>query len=162
MKARGLVLLPALIAAAFRAPAQQPGFAKRADAHPPVETPAVLHDLSSLLPTKGLKHSGIVMDHIGGLRKLPGGTLGDYETGGKKYQVFLIDAGGNQAAAFLLLDAKADLTNPEYLASFGGYFGASADRPVFVFAKGRYLAGIVGLPKDQADPIARTLGARLR
>jgi hypothetical protein len=31
-----------------------------------------------------------------------------------------------------------------------------------VFAKERYLAGIVGLSKDEADPIARLLASRLR
>jgi hypothetical protein len=62
----------------------------------------------------------------------------------------------------MLLDAKATLKDAEYLSSFGGYFGTNAERPVFVFARLRYLAGIVGLPKDEADPIARTLGNRLR
>lgn len=73
-----------------------------------------------------------------------------------------MDTGTNQQAAFLLLDAKSVLKDPEYLSSFGGYFGNEGARPVFVFAKAQYLAGIVGLSKDQADPIARVLASRLK
>jgi hypothetical protein len=120
-----------------------------------------VHDQSAMLPAQGRKHSGIVADHVAGITKLPGGTVGDYESGGRKYQIFLVDAATNQQAAFLLLDAKAALKDPEYLASFGGYFGSDGTRPVFVFARLQYLVGIAGLPKDKADPIARTLGARL-
>src|SRR5579884_2630494 len=102
--------------------AQPTELKKRADNPPPAQQPAVtLHDLSGMLPTKGRKHSGIVMDHVAGLQKLPGGTVAEYEEGKKKYQIFLIDADTNQQAAFMLLDAKANLKDPEYLASFGGY-----------------------------------------
>jgi hypothetical protein len=144
---------------------QQPEFKKRSDA--PVGTPVHDHtvtvrDQSRMLPPKGLKHSGIVMDHVAGIPKLPGGTVGDYSTGAKTYQIFIVDAETNQQAAFLLLDAKGVLQNPEYLSSFGGYFGLESGRPVFVFAKDRYLTGIVGLPQAEADPLARTLASRLK
>jgi hypothetical protein len=43
----------------------------------------------------------------------------------------------------------------------GGYFGTDASGPVYVFAKGKYLAGGTGLSKDLADPIARQLAVRL-
>jgi hypothetical protein len=115
-----------------------------------------------MLPPKGLKHAGIVTDHVAGISKLPGGTVGDYAAGGKTYQVFIVDAETNQQAAFLLLDAKGGLKDPEYLSSFGGYFGTDAGRPAFVFAKDRYLAGIVGLAKEAADPVARILASRLK
>ena len=126
------------------------------------ERMVVVRDQSRMLPPRGLKHSGIVMDHVVGLPKLPGGTVGDYTSGGKSYQIFIVDTGANQAAAFLLLDAKGGLKDPEYLSSFGGYFGNEGARPVFVFAKESYLAGIVGLSKDEADPLARLLASRLR
>jgi hypothetical protein len=145
--------------------AQQPEFSKRPageSTQASHDQPATIRDQSRLLPPKGLKHSGIVMDHVAGLPKLPGGTVGDYSVSGKTYQVFIIDAGTNQQAAFLLLDAKGVLKDPEYLSSYGGYFGLEASRPVFVFSKERYLAGIVGLPKDEADPVARTLASRLK
>jgi len=124
----------------------------------PVRPP---RDLSRMLPPKGLAHSTVVADHAAGIAKLPGGTVGDYEEAGRKYQIFITDAGDNQDAAFLLLDVKGILRDPEYLASFGGYFGSDESRPVFVFSKSQYVAGIVGLPKDAADPIARILASRL-
>jgi hypothetical protein len=142
--------------------AQDSGFKTRPASPAPPQTPGTIHDLSRMLPTKGLKHSGIVMDQVFGISKLPGGTVGDYESGGKKYRIFIIDARGNQDAAFLLLDAKSALKNPEYLASFGGYFGQHGTEPVFVFAKQRYLTGIGGLPKDEADALARTLASKLQ
>jgi hypothetical protein len=154
---------PAIFLAALTVcAAQDSGFKTRPAAHPPAQTSATIQDLSRMLPTKGLQHSGIVMDHVFGISKLPGGTVGNYESGGKKYRIFIIDARANQDAAFLLLDAKSALKNPEYLASFGGYFGQNGLEPVFVFAKQRYLAGIGGLPKDQADPLARTLASKLQ
>ena len=145
---------------------QQPEFKKRSDApvpdHPLTDRTLTVRDQSRMLPPKGLKHSGIVMDRVAGIPKLPGGTVGDYVSGGKTYQIFIVDAETNQQAAFLLLDAKGVLQNPEYLSSFGGYFGQESGRPVFVFAKERYLTGIVGLPQAEADPIARTLASRLK
>ena len=154
------------VAAAFSAlngcsDAQQPEFKKRTP-EPASDHPVTVRDQSRMLPTKGLKHSGIVMDHTAGISQLPGGTVGDYESGGRKYQIFIVDAGNSQQAAFLLLDVKGVLKDPEYLSSFGGYFGSQGDRPVFVFAKQQYLAGIAGLPHNEADPIARTLASRLK
>ncbi|HKD08047.1 MAG TPA: hypothetical protein VKB79_19255 [Bryobacteraceae bacterium] len=158
MRRLAIVLTAATVYAA-----QEPGFKTRpANPTPPTQTAGAIHDLSRMLPSKGLKHSGIVMDQVFGISKLPGGTVGDYESGGKKYRIFIIDARANQDAAFMLLDAKSALKNPEYLASFGGYFGQNGTEPVFVFAKQRYLAGIGGLPKDQADPLARTLASKLQ
>jgi hypothetical protein len=140
---------------------QQPEFKKRPET-PVHDRTVTVRDQSRMLPPKGLKHSGIVMDRVAGIPKLPGGTVGDYVSGGKTYQIFIVDAETNQQAAFLLLDAKGVLQNPEYLSSFGGYFGQESGRPVFVFAKERYLTGIVGLPQAEADPIARTLASRLK
>jgi hypothetical protein len=62
----------------------------------------------------------------------------------------------------LLLDLKTTLVDPAYIASMGGYFGTDSGKPVYVFAKNKYLAGITGLAEDLADPIARQLAARLR
>jgi hypothetical protein len=89
---------------------------------------------------------------------LPGGILADY----KGYQLFLIRTASNQKAAFLLLDYKKSLQTPKYLANMGGFFGMDrSNQPHYVFAKGPFLAGIVGLPQDQADPIARQFAGRI-
>ncbi|HVW87318.1 MAG TPA: hypothetical protein VHB50_21675 [Bryobacteraceae bacterium] len=123
--------------------------------------PAPVKDDTAMLPAAGRTSARVVPDHILDEPKLPGGTLGEYESAGKKYHLFIIDAGDKQKAAFLLLDLKSTLQNPEYISYMGGYFGTRQTKPAFVFAKLQYLAGVIGLPKDDADPIARVLAARL-
>src|SRR5579862_2137853 len=115
-----------------------------------------------LLPGEHQTAARIVPDHLLGKTSLPGGTIGDYEDAGKKYQLFVIDTKTPQDAAFLLLDFKAILANPAYIAYMGGYSGMDGETPVYVFAKGIYVAGVVGLSKDAADPIARQFAARLK
>jgi hypothetical protein len=103
----------------------------------------------------------VVPDHLLGNSALPGGTIGDYHADGLKYQLFIVETASSQDAAILLLDVKATLKDPAYIAYMGGYFGTDASGPFYVFAKGKYLAGVVGLAEDRADPIARQLAARL-
>jgi hypothetical protein len=128
-----------------------------------VEAPApppVKDNTAQLLP---LNRTGakVVPDHLLGKSALPGGTVGEYEAAGSKYQLFIIETDSAQSAAILLLDLKATLKDPAYIAYMGGYFGTDANGPVYVFAKAKYLAGVVGLSEDRADPIARQLAARL-
>lgn len=89
------------------------------------------------------------------------GTIGEYYANGSKYQLFIIETDSAQDAAILLLDLKATLKDPAYIAYMGGYFGTDAGGGVYVFAKAKYLAGVVGLDEATADPIARQLAARL-
>jgi hypothetical protein len=134
-----------------------------ADKAPPAEAaPAPVKDLTSMLPADGRVAARVVPNHILDEAKMPGGTLGDYESKGKKYRLFVIDADTNQQAAFLLLDLKGALQSPEYISYMGGYFGSDGKQPVYAFAKLHYLAGVAGLSKDDADPIARALAVRLR
>ena len=53
------------------------------------------------------------------------------------------------------------MNDSKLIASFGGYFGQSDGRPVFVFSKGAWIAGIAGLPEKGADAQARLLAAQL-
>ena len=122
--------------------------------------PKVKDDTSKLLQAN-LVAAEVVPDHILKNSALPGGTLGHYKAGGKEYQMFIIETGTAQDAAILLIDMKPTLKDAEYIAYMGGYFGTDANGPVYVFAKKQYLAGITGLPRDKADPIARELAARL-
>ncbi len=89
---------------------------------------------------------------------LPGGTLAEYKGG---YQLFLVRADSNVKAADLLLDYKKTLKDPKYLAHMGGFFGTGDGRPAYVFAKGPWLAGVVGLAQEKADIVAREFAARL-
>jgi hypothetical protein len=132
---------------------------KKTAAPPP--PPPVKDDRLMLLPAHQTA-ARVVPDHLLGKTALPGGTVGDYDDAGKKYQLFIIEADTPQDAAFLLVDFKPLLTDPAYIAYMGGYFGTDAGKPVYVFAKQKYLAGVAGLPRDAADPVARELAARLR
>ena len=54
----------------------------------------------------------VVQNHLLDKKELPGGTLGQYEANGKKYQMFIIETSSSQDAAILLLDLKNTLTMP--------------------------------------------------
>jgi hypothetical protein len=124
--------------------------------------PPRIPDHTSLFPDKGKVATRVVPDHILDMKKLPGGSVADYDLKGAKYQMFIVDADSNQNAAFLMLDMKDELQKgPEYIAYMGGYFGMYGDRPLYCFAKLHYLAGVVGLPKAKADPLMRDLAAQL-
>jgi hypothetical protein len=131
---------------------------KKSSAPPP---PPPVKDNTALLLDANRTGARVVQDHVLGVSALPGGSVGDYEAGHRKYQLFVIETESPQSAAILLLDMKSSLTDAAYIAYMGGYFGAEAGAPVYVFSKGKYLAGVAGLPKDTADPIARQLAARL-
>ena len=147
-----------LVAAALTGCSSAPEAEKKAEAPPP---PAAVKDHSAALPAEGLKTSEVVLNHLLGRQEMPGGTLGNYEAKGRKYQQFIIDVDDNQKAAFLLLDFKKTLKDPDYIDYMGGYFGNDGAQNVYVFAKLHYLAGVVGLPKGEADPIARVLASHL-
>lgn len=130
---------------------------KKASAPAP---PPVKDDTALLLPLNRTS-AKVVPDHLLGKSALPGGTIGEYDVNGVKYQIFIIETDSAQDAAILLLDLKATLKDPAYIAYMGGYFGTDAGGPVYVFAKAKYLAGVIGLSEDRAYPIARQLAARL-
>lgn len=92
---------------------------------------------------------------------MPGGTLAQYKKGKKEYQMFVAKFRTSADAAFALPDWHKVLTSPKMEPMFGGYFGTDAGQPVFVFSKGVWMAGIVGLPEKEADLNARTLAAYL-
>ena len=134
----------------------------------PVETKATtapapkrVPDHTSVLPDEHKISTQVVPDHILGIQAIPGGSLGDYEDKGKKYEIFIIDADSNQNAAFMMLDVKAQMKDTSYIAYIGGYFGTYQDKPLYVYSKGHYVAGVWGLPRAQADKISIALAANL-
>jgi hypothetical protein len=151
-----LALLAVLLAGCGSSPEPE----KKADAAPP--PPPAVKDHSAVMPAEGLKGTEVVQNHILGRQELPGGTLANYEARGKKYQLFVVDVDDNQKAAFLLLDLRKTLKDPDYIDYMGGYFGNDGSQNIYVFAKLHYLAGVVGPGKAEADPIARTLASKLR
>src|SRR5579863_2986706 len=96
---------------------------KQAAAPPP--PPPVKDDRLLLLAAHQIS-ARVVPDHLLGKMALPGGTIGEYDDGGKKYQLFIIETETAQDAAFLLVDFKPLLTNPAYISYMGGYFGPDA------------------------------------
>ena len=86
-------------------PAAQP-------AAPPAAAPARVKDLTGLLPPAGQVSAKVVPDHILGEPKMPGGTVGDYAVGNKKYQLFIVESDNAQNAALMLLDMKGVLKIP--------------------------------------------------
>jgi hypothetical protein len=99
-----------------------------------------------------------VPNHLFSNPALPPGILADYDG----YQLFLIRTANNQKAAFTLMDYNKLLQAPKYLPNMGGYYGTdSSRRPNYVFAKGPFVAGVLGLEEAKADPIARSFAGRI-
>lgn len=92
---------------------------------------------------------------------LPAGTVARYREGKVEYELFVTRTASAQDAALALLDWKKTMQAAELVPSFGGYFGEDSGAPVFVFAKGPWIAGVRGLPREKADAKARVLAGRL-
>jgi hypothetical protein len=118
-------------------------------------------DESRRFPLLNRVDTQVADNHLLGKSFMPGGTLAHYKRGKSAYTLFIAKASGAQDAAFLLLDWHKAMTAAKIVPSFGGYFGQVAGEPVFVFAKGAWIAGVAGLPEKDADLAARTLAAHL-
>jgi hypothetical protein len=125
-----------------------------------VETPKPA-DESARFVTANLVETKVVDKELMGKPFMPGGTLARYKKGKKEYEMFVVKLATATDAAILLPDWRKALTDSKLVPSFGGYFGIDAGRPVFVFSKGAWIAGIAGLPEKEADAEARILAARL-
>ena len=114
-------------------------------------------DDSRCFPTVDRTSLQEIAAHLMNNPALPGGLLAEY----KDHQLFLIRTASADKAGFLLLDYKKTLKEPKYLANMGGFYGEDRGRPAYVFAKGVFLAGVVGLPREKADAVARTFAGRI-
>jgi hypothetical protein len=118
-------------------------------------------DESRHLPKANLVDSKVVDKELLGKSFMPGGTLGHYKKGKTEYDVFIAKLPTPLDAAILLPDWSKALAGSKLVPSFGAYFGLDAGRPVFVFTKGVWIAGIAGLPEKEVDAPARILAAQL-
>ncbi|MDZ7639866.1 MAG: hypothetical protein U5J83_16715 [Bryobacterales bacterium] len=118
-------------------------------------------DVSRYFPKE--KQTGVefVEDQLLGIAALPGGNIAEYNRGGKRYQQFMLKAPSAALAAVCLADIKSAMTNPKFVASFGGYFGELDGKPAFVFTKNEYVTGFIGLSRDEADAEGRVAAARI-
>jgi len=155
MSRRSPVLLLALLAACGGAPPKEQTQAAPAPAA--VKPP----DESRRFPLAGQVSMRLVDNHVLGKDFLPGGNVAEYRLKGKTYQQFLVRSASAESAALLLFDFKSHLRDARFLAHMGGYFGMDGATPVYLFQKSVYLAGFVGLPEKEADPLARQFAARL-
>jgi hypothetical protein len=119
-------------------------------------------DESHRFPKPDLVDTQVVETNLMGKSFMPGGSLARYKTGTTEYEMFLAGMPSAEAAAILLPDWNRALTDSKLVPSFGGYFGKDGGRPVFVFTKDRWIAGVVGLDEQAADTEARKLAAELR
>jgi len=144
-----------LVLGACSVPSEQPVAKKAAE---PAPRPA---DETRRFPMQDRVKVEIVEDHLLGNALLPPGNLAEYAAGGKTYHLFLGEAKSGEAAALVMFDYKKTFTDSKLLPHMGGYYGMDGGQPVYIFVKGKWLAGIVGLDEAEADPLAREFAARL-
>lgn len=118
-------------------------------------------DESRRMPATNRVKTEVVAKTLLGKSFMPGGTMGFYKKGPKEHRMFVAKLKDPTTAAILLLDWKKALAGAKLVPSFGGYFGTDGGQPVFVFTRGAWMAGIVGLSEKEADGEARVLAARL-
>lgn len=155
MKHFGAALLLSILLACGQAPAPEAAQAPEPAPPPPPR------DQSYRFPKEGLVSTSIAADHILGKDFLPPGNVAEYSRGGKTYTLFLISAAGEEQATMLAYDIKTNLTDPAFIADFGGYAGTLDGEPWFLFPKQRAVAGIVGLPQDEAHEMGRIFAAQM-
>lgn len=137
-------------------PAPEP--AEKAGAEEPRPAPP---DERRRFPSEGRTDMQLVNDDALGKDFLPGGNVATYEKDGETYQMFLLPTESPEAAGFLAMDVRDRLADTKFVASFGGWYGLDGETPWFVFAKDKYLLGIVGLEQEAADLAARDFAARV-
>lgn len=136
--------------------------------HPAPEPPKKVEvpkprDESRRFPQTNLIETKVVDRELMGKPFMPGGTLARYKKGKVEYEMFVAKLPTANDSAMLLPDWRTSLTGAKFVPSFGGYFGQDPNsaRPVFVFCKNAWIAGVAGLPEKEADAQARTLASRL-
>jgi hypothetical protein len=112
-------------------------------------------------PIADLVDTKVVERELMGKAFMPGGTIAHYKKGKVEYDMFVARMADANTAAITLPDWRKALTDSKLIPSFGGYFGSDAGRPVFVFSKNAWIAGVAGLNEKEADAVARTLASRL-
>jgi hypothetical protein len=155
-----VVLGSAMVALAMALSSCGPEPAKTKSEAPKQAAPKVA-DESRRFPAANLVETKVVERALLNHEFMPGGTIGHYKKGSVEYDLFVARVADANAAALMLPDWRNALTGARLVPSFGGYFGIDAGRPVFVFSKGAWIAGVAGLSEKDADGPARMLASRL-
>lgn len=125
------------------------------------EAPTRPADETRHMPMTDFVDSKVVDNQLMGKSFMPGGTIGHYKKGKKEWDLFVAKMPSAEAAATTLPDWRNALQDSKLVASYGGYFGTDNGRPVFVFSKGQWIAGVAGLNEKDADAVARPFAAKL-
>lgn len=139
-----------------------PPAAEKAEVRPPAlpDLPnPVAEDVK--FPKPNRKSIEVVPSRLLGYSFLGGGNLASYEAAKKTYKLFTIRCRNPQQAGSYIFDIKSQLKEPRFVASYGGYFSDMPEGPLFVFARGSYIAGIVGLSEPEAIEAGKEFAARL-
>ena len=131
------------------------------EAKPAAQTKPRTPDQRTWFALEGRTSFEVVEDDLMGKDWLPAGNVAQYDVDGKKYTLFLAFSLTPDAAALLSYEAKSKLVDAKFVPAFGGHFGMDGETPWFVFSKGKYLLGVVGLPQDEADTVARGFAGRV-
>ena len=118
-------------------------------------------DETRRFPLDGRESVEAVAGPLFGKGFLPGGNIAVYKKGAKTWKQFVIRNEDAGQTAVLLSKCRDALTDPKFIAHMGGYFGMDGGQPMFVFPKGRWLAGTVGLAEKDADIAGRVMALRL-
>lgn len=118
-------------------------------------------DEARYLPRTNQESTEVIADHLLGKSFMPGGTLGHYKKGKQEYQMFVRKLASPLDAALILPEWQKTLKDAKLVPAFGAYYGDDGGRPVFVFTKGAWIAGIAGLNEKEADLPARSLASIL-
>ena len=135
------------------------GRSSEANSQPPKE--ATTKDESSLFLSAGRVATQVYPDHMMNKQFLPGGTMAEFQGDKGEYREFLVHLQDGKKAAFLLQDYKKVLQNTADNTDGAAYFGTDDGQPTYVFVRGPYLAGIVGLSQDQAQAVAKQWSDKL-
>ncbi len=150
------VLLSALLVSCGSDPKPAPA------AEAPKKAAPKIFDEWRRFPKENLIDTKVVQTNLMGKPFMPGGTLARYKKGKVEFEMFLAEFPTADDAAIASLDWKKALDDSKLVPSFGGAFGKDAGRPVFVFPKNKWIAGIAGLPEKEADTLARVLAGQIQ
>jgi hypothetical protein len=116
---------------------------------------------AALLPKENIVEVKVVQTQLLGKAFMPGGAVARYQHGKNAYEIFLGKLPTPTDSAIVLAHWDQVLKDPKVIQSLDAYYGVDAKRPIYVFAKGPWVAGITGLAEKEADQQARMLAGRL-
>jgi len=153
------MLLAALAAVMLASCGSQPQPAASTEAQP--AEPAKPRDETRRFPLDGQVSTKLVTGHMLNKPFLPGGTMAHFKKGTKEFDMFVTQFPTATDASIALANFEGALEGAHLIPTFGGYFGTDGGRPIFVFPKDTWIAGVIGLPEKEADSEARVLAAHL-